>query len=155
MPRTFTDSSARLSWRGAVADGCVDVGGLGMLLLQDDGRIVLGASPETLPVQQMVKLDQRSLRHARGPELHAGAGHRIQDPRRGHDDDARRRLEVNNRARYTLLAALAPDTTPEERVPAIVDLDLLPDMGRMAGRLPSGASRGCSAAPTGAASAPP
>jgi hypothetical protein len=106
-----------------------------MLLLQDDGRIVLGASPETLPVQQMVKLDQRSLRHARGPELHAGAGHRIQDPRRGHDDDARRRLEVNNRARYTLLAALAPDTTPEERVPAIVDLDLLPDMGRMAGRL--------------------
>jgi hypothetical protein len=36
------------------------------LLLQDDGRIVLGALPETLPDKQMVKLDQRCLHHARG-----------------------------------------------------------------------------------------
>ena len=117
------------------------------MLLQDDGRIVLGALPETLPDQQMVKLDQRCLHHARGPERHAGAGGGIQDPCRGHDDDARRRLEVDNGAGYTLLAALIPDTTPIEGVPAIVDLDLLPDMGRMAARSPSGARHGCSAAP--------
>jgi hypothetical protein len=104
------------------------------LLLQDDGRIVLGASPEILRDQQMVKLDQCCLRHARGPERHASAGGGIQNPCRGHDDDARRRLEVGNGARYTLLAALAPDTTPIEGVPAIVDRDLLPDMGRMAAR---------------------
>ena len=84
-----------------------------------------------MPDQQMVKRDERCLRHARGPKPHSGAGDGIQDPCRGHDDDARRRLEVNDRARYTLLAALAPDTTPIEGVPAIMDLDLLPDMGRM------------------------
>jgi hypothetical protein len=149
MPRSFADSSDRLSWRRAAADECADVGGLGILLLQDDDRIVRGASPETLRDQQMVQLDQRCLRHVRGPKLHSGAGHRIQNPGRCHDDDARRPLEVNNRPRYPLLAALAPDTTPVERVPAIVGLDLLPDMGRMAGRSPWAAS----AAPTEAASA--
>jgi hypothetical protein len=84
----------------------------------------------------MVKLDQCCLRHARGPERHASAGGGIQDPRRGHDDDARRRLEVSNGACDPLLAALAPDTTPIESVPAIAHLDLLPDMGRMAARSP-------------------
>jgi hypothetical protein len=125
------------------------------LLLQDDGRIVLGASPETLRDQQMVKFDQRCLRHARGPKRHSGAGGGIQDPCRGHDDDAGRRLEVDNGARYTLFAALALDTTPIEGVPAIVDLDFLPDMGRMAGRSPSGARPGCSAAPIVVVTGPP
>jgi hypothetical protein len=125
------------------------------LLLQDDGRIVLRASPETLRDQQMVKLDQRCLRHARGPERHSGAGGGIQDPCCGHDDDARRRLEVDHGARYTLFAALALDTTPVEGVPAIVDLDFLPDMGRMAGRSPSGARPGCSAAPIAVVTEPP
>jgi hypothetical protein len=100
----------------------------------------------------MVKIDHCCLHHARGPERHAGAGGGIQDPCRGHDDDARRRLEVDNRAGYTLLAALAPHATPIEGVPAIVDLDLLPDMGRMAGRSPSTARTRYSPAPTRAAS---
>jgi hypothetical protein len=100
----------------------------------------------------MVKLDQSWLRHARGPERHASAGGGIQDPCRSHDDDARRRLEVDNGARYTLLAALTPDTTPIEGVPAIVYLDLLPDMGRMAARSPSIARMRCSLAPTRAVS---
>ena len=134
MPRSLAESSDRLSWRGAAAEDGAGVGGLGILLLRDDGRIVPGASPETVRDQQMVKLDQRGLRHARGPERHAGAGGGIQDPCRGHDGDARRRLEVDDGARCTLLAALAPDRTPIEGVPAIVDLDLLPDMGRMVGR---------------------
>jgi hypothetical protein len=125
------------------------------LLLQADGRIVLAASPETLRDQQMMKLDQRCLRHARGSKHHSGADGGIQDPCRGHDDDARRRLEVDNGARYTLLAALASDTTPVEGVPAIVDLDFLHDMGRMVGRSPSGARPGCSAAPIVVVTGPP
>jgi hypothetical protein len=32
-----------------------------------------------------------------------------------------------------LLAAMLPHTTPIQRMPAIVDLDLWPDMGRMTG----------------------
>ena len=101
----------------------------------------------------MVKLDQGCLRYARSPKRHAGADSGIKDPCRGHDDDARCRLEVDNGARYTLLAALALDTTPVEGVPAIVNLDFLPDMGRMAGRSPSAARHGSSAAPTVVANA--
>jgi hypothetical protein len=84
--------------------------------------------------QQMMQLDQRCLRHAWDSHLPPSTGGGIQDPCRGHDDHARRRLEVDNGARYPLLAALAPDTTPIEGVPAIVDLDFLPDMGRMTPR---------------------
>jgi hypothetical protein len=100
----------------------------------------------------MVKFDQRCLRHARNSKIHSGAGGRIQDPRRGHDDHARRRLKVDNGSRYTLLGALAPGTTPIESVPAIMDLNLLPDMGRMAGRSLSTARTRCSPAPIRAAS---
>ena len=38
-----------------------------------------------------------------------------------------------------LLAAAQPDPTPKKRMPAIMDLHLLPDMGRMTGRLRSAA----------------
>ena len=42
------------------------------------------------------------------------------------------------------LDILAAKAAPIECVPAIMDLDLLPDMGRMTGRLLSGAARGSS-----------
>ena len=64
------------------------------------------------------------------------AGDRIQDPRRSHNDHPGCRLEVNNRPGRALLALLAEDAETIESVPAIPDLDLLPDMGRMTGRLP-------------------
>jgi hypothetical protein len=37
--------------------------------------------------------------------------------------------------RLPVLAALPSQTTPMQRVPAVVDDDFLPDMGRMSGRL--------------------
>jgi hypothetical protein len=40
-------------------------------------------------------------------------------------------------------------------VPAIMDLDVLPDMGRMTGRLPWAESHGCSPVPTAVDSALP
>ena len=41
-----------------------------------------------------------------------------------------------------------------ERMPAISDHNILPDMGRMTARLRSAASRGCSPAPIAVASGP-
>jgi hypothetical protein len=58
MPRSLAEASDRLSWYGAAADDGGGVGRLGIWLLRDDGRIVPRASPETLPDQQMVKIDQ-------------------------------------------------------------------------------------------------
>ena len=40
-------------------------------------------------------------------------------------------LKVNNLASCTLLAVLASHTTAVQRVPAVMDFDLLPDLGRM------------------------
>jgi hypothetical protein len=50
-----------------------------------------------------------------------------------------------------LLAVMSPDTTPIEGVPTVVDLNFLPDMGRMAGRLLWGENLGFSPVPTVAA----
>ena len=108
-----------------------------MLLLLDDGRIVPGASSETVLDQQLMQLNQRWYHHARRAKRHSSAGGRIQYPRRGHNDHAGGRLEVNNGSGCALLATLTPDAAPIECVPAIMNLDLLPDMGRMTGRLQS------------------
>jgi ABC-type glutathione transport system ATPase component len=55
--------------------------------------------------------------------------------RRGHNDHAGCRLEVDNGSGYALLSTLTPDAAAIEGVPAILDLDLVPDMGRMTGQL--------------------
>jgi hypothetical protein len=52
------------------------------------------------------------------------------------------------------LDILAPKAAPIECVPAIMDLDLLPDMGRMTGRLPLAARIIYSQAPMPAVAAP-
>jgi hypothetical protein len=134
--------------------GSANVGGLFILLLLDDGRIVPGASSETVLDQQLMQLNQRRYRHARRAESHPSADARIQYPRRGHNHYAGCRLEVNNRSGYALLATLAPDAAAVEGVPAILDLDVLPDMGRMTGRLRWAENHGCSRAPTAGGSEP-
>jgi hypothetical protein len=42
--------------------------------------------------------------------------------------------EVNNGSGYALFTTLTLNAAPIECVPAIIDLDLLPDMGGMTGR---------------------
>jgi hypothetical protein len=133
MPQSLTESSAMLSWRGAVAGGA-DAGRFLMLLLLDDVRIVPGALSETAFDQQMMKVAQRRYRHAwRADRCHAGANDRIQHPRGDGRDHARHRLDVNKPTGKALLTVLPPDTAPMERVPAVMNLNFLPDMGRMTG----------------------
>ena len=141
-----------LSWRGA-AGSSAGVGRLLILLLLDDDRIVPGASSETALDQQLMQLNQRRYPDARRAEPHSGAGDRIEHPCRHHDDYTGRYLDVNDVADGALLDILASDATPIECVPAIMDLDLLPDMGRMTGRLQSAVRIICSQAPTPAGGA--
>ena len=135
-----------LSWRGA-AGSSAGVGRLLILLPLDDDRIVPGASSETALDQQVMQLNQRRYRDARHAEPHSGAGRGIEHPGCHHDDYARCYLDVNDLTAGAPLNILASNVTPIERVPAIVDLDLVPDMGRMTGRLRSAAKTGCSPAP--------
>jgi hypothetical protein len=122
-----------LSWRGAVAGGA-GAGRFLMLLLLDDVRIAPGASSETAFDQQMMKVEQRRYRHAwRADYRHAGADDRIQHPRGDRRDHARHWLDVNDPTGRALLNVMPSDTEPVQRVPAVMDLNFLPDMGRMTG----------------------
>jgi hypothetical protein len=103
------------------------------LLLLDDVRIVPGASPESVLDQQVMQVNQRRHRHARRADRHCGAGDGIQHPGRDHRNNAGRCLEIDKAAGDALFGAVPPDASAVKRMPAIVDLDLKPDMGRMTG----------------------
>ncbi len=119
-----------LSWRGAV-DGGAGLGGFAMMLLPGDVRTAPGASPGTTLDQQLVQVGERRHRHARRAELHPDTGDRVEHPRRHDRDHARRHLDVHEATGETILAVVPPDAPPVQRMPAVVNHDLLPDMGRM------------------------
>jgi hypothetical protein len=122
-----------LSCRG-VADGDgMDIGGFLMLLLLNDAGIARGASPKTAVHQQMMQIDKRRDRDARRPDLHAGARDRIEHPRGDYRDYAGCHLDVNDRTAGTLLDVLSAQSSTKKWVPAVVDDDFMPDMGRMSG----------------------
>jgi hypothetical protein len=62
---------------------------------------------------------------------------------------------MNDIAAGAPLDILAAKAAPIECVPAVMDLNLLPDMGRMTERLQSVAARGYSPAPIGVGNVPP
>jgi hypothetical protein len=76
----------------------------------------------------------------------------VEHPCSDHDDYAGRYLDMNDIAAGAPLDILAAEAATIECVPAVMDLNLLPDMGRMTGRLLSGAAHGCSPVPTVAVS---
>ena len=78
-----------------------------------------------------MQLGQRIHRCSRSTQLHTSAGRGVEHPGSDHDHDAWFDLDVNYLAVGTLLAVLAPDATSIQRVPAVEDLNFLPDMGRM------------------------
>ena len=80
MPRNVTQSSARLSWRGAGA-GAGPVFWFSISLLLDDDRVVRGASPISALAEESMQFDERVHRypaepismpaHATGSSIHA------------------------------------------------------------------------------------
>jgi hypothetical protein len=127
-----------LSWRpttgGAVGVPGADLADLRILHLPSDSRIAGGVSPEATLNEESRQIAQRrdiDARHANF--IHAGAGGSIEHPVRQHHDHAGRRLDVNDAATGALLAVLLADPSPVQRMPAIVDLNFRPAMGRMNG----------------------
>ena len=100
-----------------------------------DLRVRIGEGREcTAADEAQDGIAQRRYRDAwRADRRHAGADDRIQHPRGDRRDHARHRLDVNDPTGKALLTVMPPDTAPIERVPAVMDLNLLPDMGRMTG----------------------
>jgi len=133
IPRSLAESNGILSWRGA-ADDSAGVGRFHILLLLDGGRIAQEALSQAVLGQQLMELSQRRYGDARRAECHSGADRRIEHPCRQPDDQAGRHCDVNNHIAAAPLSKLAPKTAPIKCMPAIIDLNLLPDMGRMAGR---------------------
>ena len=84
-----------------------------------------------------MQFDERVHRYPAGADLHACARDRIEHPRRYNRDDAGLRFDLHEPPGETLLAAAEANATPVEGMPAIMDHDFLPDMGRMTKRLPS------------------
>jgi hypothetical protein len=84
----------------------------------------------------VVQVDQCDPCSARISDLHAGAGDRIQHPRSYDCNYARSHLNVDNVAVRPTLAILPSDAPPMKRMPAVVDNDFKPDLGRMTPRLP-------------------
>ena len=95
-----------------------------------------------------MQFDERVYRYPAQADLHARAGDRIKHPRRHNRDDAGLRFDMHEPPGATLLTAAQANATPVERMPAVMDDDVLPDMGRMTWRLPSGGGIGRSPART-------
>src|SRR3954470_23050653 len=96
-----------------------------------------------------MQFDERVHRYPAGADLHTCARDRIEHPRRHNRDDAGLRFDLHEPPGDPLLAAAEANATPKEGMPAIMDHDVLPDMGRMTRRWPAGAwsAQPCSCPP--------
>jgi hypothetical protein len=71
-------------------------------------------------------------RDVRSAEGHPSTDTGVDHPVRQYDYCAGRHLDVDNPAVRTLFAVLYPQSSAVKRVPTIVNINFLPDMGRMA-----------------------
>lgn len=70
-------------------------------------------------------------RHPRRPQLHPGTSGGIEHPCRHDNHDPGRHLQVNNLAAGAPLDILSSNPASIQRMPAVKDLNFLPDTGRM------------------------
>lgn len=80
-----------------------------------------------------MKLGQGRNRDARWPQPHSNTGHRIQHPRRDGDNDARCHLDMRKGTGLSNFDVMLPQATSVKWMPAVVNDDFPPDMGRMSG----------------------
>jgi hypothetical protein len=106
---------------------------LAILLLLADSGIDRRASSKSAFREKPMQLDQGRQANAWGAQLHPRAGDRIQHPRRHRNHYARRELDVDHIANGTVLPIMPANAALIERMPAVMDLDFLPNMGRMFG----------------------
>jgi hypothetical protein len=78
-----------------------------------------------------MQVAQRIRRDPRRPERHYDADAGVEHPLRKCCNDARFNLNVDDASASALLAIVSSDTSTVERMPAIVNFNFPPDMGRM------------------------
>jgi hypothetical protein len=100
------------------------------------GREFIGAcASESEGLQQPIKVGQASDVDRRSTEGHRRANGRIKHPGSKHNRHTRFRLNDCDISSRSPLGVEPPDIAAMQRMPAVMDLYILVDMGRMAPRL--------------------
>jgi hypothetical protein len=90
-----------------------------------------GVSPEPKVCEQMMQIRKRRERDLRRAKPKPSTNGRIEHPGRHDGHNAQRHLDVENLAVGPPLTVLPPQSTPVQRMPAIVNDYVRLDMGRM------------------------
>ncbi len=126
-----------LNWRGVVRRGALEINGASfvrvgrVMWFLAGGGVSTTASSKSMLAQQEVQLAQCLRRRSWRPQFHRRTRCRVEHPCRHDDDDAKRHFDMNHLTGSPLLAVLTPHSPPEQRMPPVENLNLLPDMGRM------------------------
>jgi hypothetical protein len=119
------------------------------------GRRFIGAcSSESEGLQQPIKVGQTSDVDRRSAEMHCRANGRIKHPSGEDDCHTRFSLDNDDLSSRSPFGIELPDSAAVQRVPAVMDLYISVDMGRMAPQCRWGGKTGCSPDRTPVASAP-
>lgn len=129
IPRNRSESSGISSWVGD--DGFVL--GVGIDLLLTGCGVDGAASTQTAPIQKIMEVGERRDGHTWRANLHARAGGRVEHPLGKDGDHAGQDLDMDEPSAVPTEDPFDPNAPAEQRVPAILDDDQVPDMGRMDG----------------------
>jgi hypothetical protein len=102
-----------------------------MMNLLGEGRFSGACSPESEVPQQPIEVDQAGNVDCRRAERHRRANSGIKHPGGEDDRNAWFGLDDDNLSAGPPLGVELPDLTAMQRVPAVMDLHILVDMGRM------------------------
>jgi hypothetical protein len=101
------------------------------LRLLDDGRIIAGASPKSARQEQTMQVTQDSQGNPWSSQCHRGADAGVKHPRWQSCYDTCFDLDMDYASTGPLFAVVDPDATTMVGMPAVVNYNFLPDMGRM------------------------
>jgi hypothetical protein len=126
-----------------------------MVILPLDSGIAPGVCAVGGAHQQPLQFDKCREIHARAALAHRRAKNGIKHPISDGNNHARRTQDAQKSTRRSLRYVANDDLAAKVRMPAVMDFQLPPDMGRMNGQWRSAESHGSSPAPNVAPTAPP
>src|SRR5665213_503777 len=133
MPSSLSLSKRKLICRSGTAAGHFRGS---IVCLPNDDDIAPRVCGVVRPAQQPLQLDQCHDIDARRARGHDGAVNRVKHPAGHGDHNAGRPLHQEKLAARSLLNAAHEHPEAEIRMPTIMDVRFLPDMGRMNGWWP-------------------
>jgi len=105
--------------------------GLLISVLLDNWGVITEASPKSALQKKQTQIPESVHRDARCAERHSSADTGVDHPVWQYRYNAGCHFDMDNPAARTLFAVLHPQSATVKRVPTIVNLNFLPDMGRM------------------------